>query len=214
MTPPTDEDVTREWARRAEREGLARVMRASQPSRLNSQVTDATRRIVADYLRIAAAGLRRPVASALEVGCGVGRLTPTLADHARHVTAIDMTPRMLDSAKAACAGLTHVDFALARAEELPWRGSTFDVGVSVWVLMHLLDEEQLSRVCTSLAESSRYVVLIEYEHAQIPVSRWSRLRALDYYLSLLTGAYVVEERYLDYGGDRSTAALIRLPHPA
>jgi 2-polyprenyl-3-methyl-5-hydroxy-6-metoxy-1,4-benzoquinol methylase len=189
-------------------------MRASQPSQLNALVTDATRRIVADYLRVVAAELRRPVASALEVGCGVGRLTPTLAGHAEHVTAIDMTPRMLDAAKAACAGLAHVDFALAPAEEIPWRGTTFDVSVSVWVLMHLLDGERLAEVCASLAASSRYVVLIEYEHARIPVSPWSRLRTLDDYLSLFTGAQVVEERCLDYGGDRSTAALIRFPHPA
>lgn len=211
---PAQEDVAREWARRAERQGLARVMRASQPTPLNSRVTAETRDIVADYLRTAAADLGRPLASALEVGCGVGRLTPTLAGQAEHVTAIDMTPRMLDAARSACAGLDHVDFTLARAEELPWRGRTFDVSVSVWVLMHLLDDERLAQVCASLAASSRYLVLIEYERARIPVSRWSRLRTLDGYLALMDGAQVVEERSLDYGGDRSTAALVRFPHPA
>ncbi|MBB5158788.1 class I SAM-dependent methyltransferase [Saccharopolyspora phatthalungensis] len=211
---PTDEEVAAEWARRAERNGLARVMRASQPAELNAGTTGVTRGIVDEYLRLVAADLRRPVATALEVGCGVGRLTPTLATHADRVTAIDMTPQMLDNARRNCADLTNVDFMLARAEDITWQASMFDVGVSVWVLMHLLDDEQLAKVCTSLAESLRYLVLIEYSGAQIPVSRWSRLRTLEDYLAVLPGAQVLQERSLDYGGDASTAALIRFPDHA
>jgi 2-polyprenyl-3-methyl-5-hydroxy-6-metoxy-1,4-benzoquinol methylase len=213
QTAADERAVAEEWARRAERQGLARVMRASQPARLNSGVTARTRHLVSELLRTAAAELHRPPASVLEVGCGAGRLTPTLARHARHVTALDMTPAMLDAARRACTGLAHVDFVLARAEQLPWRGRTFDVGVSVWVLMHLLDEAKLARVCASLAESCRHVLLIEYEHAHIPVGPWSRLRTLDAYVSLLGGADIVAERSLDYGGDRSFAALVR-PHRA
>ena len=76
--------------------------------------------------------------------------------------------------------------------------------------MHLLYENALARVCRSLAESARYVVLIEYERPAVPVSPWSRLRSLADYLNLLPGSVVVRRQDLDYGGDRSTAALIRL----
>ena len=51
----TDAAVAEEWARRAGRTGLARVMRASQPTRLNSRVTEQTRHLVTGYLRRASA---------------------------------------------------------------------------------------------------------------------------------------------------------------
>ncbi len=206
----TDE-VTEEWRQRARRDGLARVMRASQPAEHNADTTERTRKAVAEGLRTAARELSRPLATALEVGCGIGRLTPTVAAHADHVTALDMTPGMLEAARESCADLTNVDFELARAENLPWNGRKFDVAVSVWVLMHVLDEEALTRICRSISRSCHYFVLVEYAEAAIPVSEWSRLRSADDYLALMPGAQLVETKELDHGGDRSTAALIRFP---
>lgn len=206
---PTDEDVAAEWHHRSRRQGLARVMRASQPPSLNVGVTDRTRRILVDFLRTVTQEDQRPISAALELGCGVGRLTTTIAEVAGHVTAVDMTPDMLDAARARCAHLSHVDFVRGRLQDLPWRGRRFDVSVSVWVLMHLLDDAALATVCRSLAESSRYLVLVEYEQAEIPVSRWSRLRAVQDYLRLMPGGEIVRRETLDYGGDQSVAALIR-----
>jgi 2-polyprenyl-3-methyl-5-hydroxy-6-metoxy-1,4-benzoquinol methylase len=203
------DDVRAEWEKRARRNGLIRVMRASQPTELNERVTTATKTIVGDYLDLATQELGRPLANVLEVGCGIGRLTPELARRAKAITAVDMTPAMLVAAREACRPLTNVDFQCARAEHLPWQGARFDVGVSVWVLMHLLDEDRLAQVCRSLAASCRYLVLIEYERAAVPVSRWSRLRTLTDYLHLLPGSAVVRRQDIDYGGDLSAAALIR-----
>ncbi|MGI8306061.1 class I SAM-dependent methyltransferase [Saccharopolyspora hattusasensis] len=204
-------DVTEEWRQRAQREGLARVMRASQPAEYNADTTERTRQVVAGQLRTAARELARPLSAALEIGCGIGRLTPTLAAEADRVTALDMTPGMLDVAKESCSELSNVDFELGRAEDLPWHGRRFDVAVSVWVLMHVLDEAALAEICRSISHSSRYFVLVEYAQAAIPVSEWSRLRSVDDYLAQMPGAQLVETQELDYGGDRSTAALIRFP---
>src|SRR3954454_15585310 len=102
---PTADAVALEWHRRAARPGLARVMRASQPTYLAEATTERTRAIVADHLRAVAPG------TALEIGCGTGRLTPTIAARARDVLAVDMTARMLDLARAECADLPHVRFA-------------------------------------------------------------------------------------------------------
>ncbi|WP_190815124.1 class I SAM-dependent methyltransferase [Saccharopolyspora pogona] len=204
-------DVTEEWRQRAQREGLARVMRASQPAEYNADTTERTRQVVAGQLRTAARELARPLSAALEIGCGIGRLTPTLAAQAARVTALDMTPGMLDEAKTSCSELSNVEFELARAEDLPWHGRKFDVAVSVWVLMHVLDEAALAEICRSISHSSRYFVLVEYAQAAIPVSEWSRLRSVDDYLALMPGAQLVETQELHYGGDRSTAALIRFP---
>ncbi len=212
MTGPTehvtDEDVAREWQRRAERPGLARVMRASQPDTLNLGVTEQTRRVVGDQLTIVADRLGHRPRAALEIGCGIGRLTPTIAGHADRVHAVDMTPAMLDQARAACADLSTVDFSCVRIDRLPAPWQRYDAAVCVWVLMHVLGEEQFAAACRTIAGATRYLTLIEYERANVPVSRWSRLRTLDDYLALMPGAEVVDRRVVDYGGDVSFAALI------
>lgn len=206
----TGPDVTAEWNRRAQRDGLARVMRASQPAALEFGVTEQTRNLVAGYLETVSARLQRPVTSALDVGCGIGRLTPVLAAQAERVVAIDMTPGMLAAAGRTCAGLDNVEFHRYEAQRLPWSSFRFDVAVCVWVLMHVLDDEQLATVCRGLARSARYLMLIEYEYAGVPVGPYSRVRPLDEYLALLPGARLLQRRDLHYGADRSFAALIGL----
>ncbi len=206
----TQQDIAAEWRRRARRDGLARVMRASQPVELEIGVTEQTRRLVANYLGAVAGRLSRPVGSVLEVGCGIGRITPTIAAHAEHVVALDMTPGMLEAAIQTCAGLDNVEFHRHAAQRLPWGSSRFDVAVCVWVLMHVLDDDEISAVCRRLSWSARHLVLIEYEHADVPVGPYSRLRSLEEYLALLPGSRLLERGDLYYGGDRSFAALIAL----
>ena len=205
----TDEDVALEWRRRAGRPGLARVMRASQPDTLNAGVTEQTRRIVADQLTIVGERLGHRPRRALEIGCGIGRLTPTIATAADRVHAVDMTPAMLAQARAACTGLSTVDFSCERIDRMRVPGERYDAAVCVWVLMHVLDETQLAAACRTIAASTRYLTLVEYELANVPVSRWSRLRTLDDYLALMPGGEVVDRRAVDYGGDTSFAALIQ-----
>jgi 2-polyprenyl-3-methyl-5-hydroxy-6-metoxy-1,4-benzoquinol methylase len=204
----TDVEVAEEWRRRARRPGLSRVMRASQPATLNDGVTARTRQVVGDQLATVGTRLRRRPRQALEIGCGIGRLTPTIAAHADRVHAVDMTQSMLDQAGAACAGLSTVDFSCLRIDRMAPPAQRYDAAVCVWVLMHVLDERQLATACRTIAASTRYLTLVEYEQANVPVSRWSRLRTLESYLALLPGGHVVDEQVVDYGGDRSFAALI------
>lgn len=206
----TQQDIAAEWNRRAQRDGLARVMRASQPAELEIGVTEQTRRFVAGYLGAVAGRLSRPVGSVLEVGCGIGRITPTIAAHAGRVVAHDMTPRMLEAAIQTCAGLDTVEFHRCAAQRLPWGPSRYDAAVCVWVLMHVLDDEDVSAACRRLSRSARHLVLIEYEYADVPVGPYSRLRSLEEYLKLLPGSRLLARGDLHYGGDRSFAALIAL----
>ncbi|GAB3734690.1 hypothetical protein GCM10027598_60380 [Amycolatopsis oliviviridis] len=202
---PTSGAVAEEWRRRADRTGLARVMRASQPVELAAETTARTRRLVTEFLRSLG-----PIGTALEIGCGMGRITPTIAERAGAVTAVDMTPRMLALAEENCARLSNVEFEQLRVQRLPWRDKRFDVAVCVWVLMHVLDENEVAEACRSIAAAARHLVLIEYEEADIPVGRFSRLRPVEEYLALLPGSRLLERRELHYGGDRSFAALIAL----
>ena len=202
---PAPQEIADEWRRRADRLGLARVMRASQPAELAKATTVRTRQLVTHHLRSLG-----PVGSALEIGCGMGRITPAIAAHAHAVTAIDMTPQMLELARSACAHLPGVEFLRSTVQLLPWRDKRFDVAICVWVLMHVLDDDEIARACRAIAGAARHLVLVEYEYADIPVGRYSRLRDLDDYLALLPGSRLVDRQELTYGGDRSFAALIAL----
>jgi trans-aconitate methyltransferase len=42
--------------------------------------------------------LGRPVRSAVDIGCGTGRLTPTIAAGAGHVLALDLTEELISAA--------------------------------------------------------------------------------------------------------------------
>lgn len=211
---PTRAEIEEEWRRRAARTGLARVMRASQPPELGPEVTAATRRRIAGHLQELTAVLGRPLRSAIEIGCGVGRLTPTIAAHAQRVLAVDMTEEMLAQARAACAGVRNVEFHRCTAQGLPHARSRVDVAVCVWVLMHVLDDEEFAAACRGIARSATHLVLVEYTDAAVPVGRYSRLRSLADYLAALPGARLVERDELRYGGDLSFSALIALDEEA
>jgi ubiquinone/menaquinone biosynthesis C-methylase UbiE len=70
-----------------------------------------------------------PDAEVLDVATGTGHTAFALAPHVRHVVASDLTPLMLDEARALGAehGITNVTFEIAEAERLPVAGGSFDI---------------------------------------------------------------------------------------
>jgi len=46
--------------------------------------------------------------SILQIGCGIGRFEAALSPYVRNATGIDISPRMIESAKERCAGLVNV----------------------------------------------------------------------------------------------------------
>lgn len=73
---------------------------------------------------------------ALDFGCGVGRLTIPIARKVGHVTAVDVSPAMLEETRANCAlaGLTNVEIA-ASLDAVP--GGQFDFVHSYIVFQHV-----------------------------------------------------------------------------
>lgn len=76
----------------------------------------------------------------LEVGTGPGFFAIILAEAGFHVTAVDLTPSMLEEAKRNAASLAeHIDFREMNAEELAFSDCTFDCLVTrnlTWNLPH------------------------------------------------------------------------------
>lgn len=85
------------------------------------------------------ARLGRPTSwrRALDFGCGAGRLTTALAEHAERVTGVDVSPPMLETARSIDA-TGRCEFALNDAPDLKLFGDDeFDLVYTALVLQHL-----------------------------------------------------------------------------
>jgi ubiquinone/menaquinone biosynthesis C-methylase UbiE len=74
----------------------------------------------------------------VEIGCGAGRITRQLVSHFRRVTAIDVSPAQLESARRLLgADAANVHFALVSAPKLPLPDASCDGVFSCEVFQHL-----------------------------------------------------------------------------
>jgi ubiquinone/menaquinone biosynthesis C-methylase UbiE len=89
----------------------------------------------------------------LDVACGPGRLTLDLAPHVRSITGLDLTPGMLDQARAALAesGLDNVTFQKGDAMAMPFSEASFSIVVSSAAFHHFEAPDrvlaEMARVC-------------------------------------------------------------------
>lgn len=136
------------------------------PAAQKAQVLDQFSRQAEGYGRLtgAMAGVDRGAAFRAQVGvgpgdtvldvcCGTGALALDLAPHVRHVTGLDLTPAMLEQARAAQGqrGCTNVEWVEGDAYALPFADAAFDLVVCGAAFHHMLDPTaalcEMVRVC-------------------------------------------------------------------
>jgi SAM-dependent methyltransferase len=94
-----------------------------------------------------------PDTEILDVACGPGILACTLAEHARHVSGIDITPAMIDQARIrqAAAGLENLTWRIGDAAALPFEDERFDRVCTRYSFHHMPDPAaaltEMKRVC-------------------------------------------------------------------
>lgn len=83
----------------------------------------------------------------LDIATGGGHTALAFAPRVAGVTAVDLTPRMLEEAQAHAArrGATNVRFQLADAEALPYAGDSFDIVVARIAPHHFADPRAFVR---------------------------------------------------------------------
>jgi SAM-dependent methyltransferase len=94
-----------------------------------------------------------PEDSVLDVACGPGLVACALAEVARHVTGIDLTPAMIEQAQAkqrAC-GRTNLTWLVGDAVPLPFPDAQFSLVVTRYSFHHFLEPSavlaEMARVC-------------------------------------------------------------------
>lgn len=90
----------------------------------------------------------------LDVACGPGLVACTLAEVARHVTGIDLTPAMIEQAQARqqAKGLTNLTWLVGNAIPLPFPDSSFSVVITRYSMHHFLEPsgvlDEMVRLCS------------------------------------------------------------------
>lgn len=136
----------------------------------------------------------------LDVGTGTGRAALLFARGGAHVTGVDASDEMLAVARhrAEHDGLK-VTFQRADAHELPFHDRSFDVAISVRVLMHT---PAWRRCIAELCRVAEQLVIVDYPSASSVARLQSLARRVTHALGARTEPYRVF-------GDREIAAAFR-----
>ena len=118
--------------------------------------------------RICDAGRLTRSSRVLDVACGPGIVVEALARSAGEVVGCDITPVMLEKARARCAGLANTLFKPGRAEALPFDDASFDVVVSRSAVHHFPDPTAAFREMARVVRSGGRVITVDVQSAEAP----------------------------------------------
>ena len=86
----------------------------------------------------------------LEIGCGFGAFTRLAASRARRITAVDLSPQMIEVARKHSAGYSNLEFTLGDFLQLPFSAASYDCIITIATLHHLHAGEALRKMKTLL----------------------------------------------------------------
>src|SRR5258708_37233448 len=150
-------------------------MPTSKPSEHQNEILDQCRRQAQPFA--AAPGIRDEAALRLivecsgagpedpvpDVACGPGLVVAACARVVRHATGIDITPAMLDRARAHSSqlGLTNVTWRQGDVLPLPWPDASFSIVTSRFAFHHFLDPLAVLREMKRVATPGGRAVVVD-----------------------------------------------------
>jgi len=119
-----------------------------------------------------ALGYPRRRDTALDFGCGVGRLTRALASHFRHCHGLDISESMIARARDLNQSVPNCTFVMNEREDLhAFADDSFDMVYTKWVLQHLPDAGLIKSYIRELLRVLRPEGLLVFQ-----VRTWLTLR--------------------------------------
>jgi SAM-dependent methyltransferase len=103
--------------------------------------------------------------AALDVGCGTGAFSRLLAKRSGQVVALDLSPRMVEIAKARSKHDMNIEFQVADATRWAFPAGAFDCVASIATLHHLPIEETLLKMRGALRIGGTLAILDLYQSA-------------------------------------------------
>jgi SAM-dependent methyltransferase len=126
-------------------------------ARMPAHSTEESIRLVRDAARIG------PGDTILDVACGPGLLACDFAGHARRVTGIDLTPAMIEQARALqrARGLANLAWHVGDVTSMPFDDASFSVAFTRYSFHHLLDPRAVLAEMVRVAEAGGRVVVVD-----------------------------------------------------
>jgi SAM-dependent methyltransferase len=132
--------------------------------------------------RIVAVGRPTPNDDVLDLACGGGLIVCAFAPHVRHATGIDMTPAMLERARALAAEkrLENVAWQQGDVRSLPWPDASFDIVVTRFSFHHFQDPLAVLREMTRVCRPEGRVIVVDMYASDDKgkAEAWNRLEVL------------------------------------
>jgi demethylmenaquinone methyltransferase/2-methoxy-6-polyprenyl-1,4-benzoquinol methylase len=108
----------------------------------------------------------------LDVACGTGAVAIELVRrYGCHVTGVDQSPEMLDSARPRLGN--RVELVEARAEALPFEDATYDGLTFTYLLRYVDDPAATMRELTRVVRPGARVAMLEFFVPENPIARAS-----------------------------------------
>jgi SAM-dependent methyltransferase len=131
---------------------------------------------------IVAAASPSPDDTLLDVACGGGIVVCAFAPHVRHATGIDMTPAMLDRARALAADklVGNVSWQVGDVAALPHPDSAFTIVVTRFAVHHFFDPSAVLREMVRVCAPGGRIIVVDTCAASDPIkaARFNRLEQL------------------------------------
>ncbi len=120
--------------------------------------------------RYVAAVLPRGDERALDVACGPGLLAKAFAPRVRSFTGVDLTPAMVEKARALArdAKLPNARFEVADALALPFEPGSFDLALSRLALHHMPDPAAAVREIARVVRPGGRAALFDLTTSEVP----------------------------------------------
>jgi len=166
--------------------------RAVKHGRLACGYLDPRHQVYEQPLRWAAFARMSPIKPGervLDIGCGVGTWSVRMAEQGAQVLGVDISAAMIDMAESHAG----VEYRVAAAHELDCPDRYFDLVVSVTVLQHITDPEELKRALRNLRrmlkDSGRFFVLEYSPLHSVPSQEltYMRYRTHQQWIELMAG---------------------------
>ena len=167
-----------------------------------------------------------PTDTVLDVACGPGILACAFARVARHVTGIDLTPAMLERARALQheQGLTNLTWRQGDVLPLPFADATFTVVTSRYAFHHFLHPAAVLREMARVCAAGGTVVVIDAAPAPDTADAFNRMELLrdpshvramprDELIALFAEAALPEPRVTTYRLEAEVEGLISRSFP-
>jgi ubiquinone/menaquinone biosynthesis C-methylase UbiE len=116
----------------------------------------------------------------LDVACGPGLVVCAFARMVRHATGIDLTPAMLDRARAHAAeqGVANVTWRLGDVVPLPWADAAFTVVTSRFAFHHFLEPLAVLREMVRVCAPGGTVMVVDAAPAPERADAFNRMELL------------------------------------